>query len=56
MVSRESVETPQKEPGWFIYDCSAHVSEIIKAKIQRSFLHLALSVCAGVCVGVVSHK
>lgn len=48
-IACEPVETTKKEPRFFNYICSAHVSEIMKAKIQRSFLCLALSVCAGVC-------
>lgn len=40
---------PQKRDQDFSFIFVLHVSEIMKAKIQRSFLRLALSVCAGVC-------
>lgn len=49
MLSCKTVETPKMEPGFFIYICSAHVSGIMKAKIQRSFLRLILHTLACLC-------
>lgn len=48
---------PKKEVGFAI--CFSHDSEIMKAKIQRSFfvwLFLCALVCVCVCGGGVSHK